>query len=520
MKKVVLLLFCLASLPAFSQFESVDFEQYKIIGKAYSSNIDILSKMTEFNQDIYSVSSDTASDNVLITFWNGEPDVFLSNLQLRAKQMLFDLNESNSLWTKKVNMHGNRVISIDQNLFSNKRNGLYLLDSGTGKYDYHIGKVMQFVWSDSGENWMIFLYRPTKWTWNAYVRKVDLKEKKVLWERDATSKFTWTYLGKLSETKAIFAGDGLHCVNFNDGSGWDYDVETNSFYMDFDPYTHHQENHFSNMVIAEDSMSLYFAAKDRVVKLTEEGELLWETKFDKGFEIGAADLIDNHDNIVFVSKGIINSDVGVLPSVKAYFATLDKNTGEFLHLQEMETKHDKIVDAKVFDNNLFLLVYNGKEKKRCIGKYNLENFNMLAKRSISDIGEEFAYSLGFFNSGVYEKQGDSLVSICATDSTGIYAINGSSVLYFDSKLEKMKTVSIVDLFLFDGECEGLRFFSNMGSTYLTDTNGKLVAELLFSDFFETKSKLIFYNGKKLCEVSKEQLRVLKEKGKAKTLEKK
>lgn len=510
MKRLFVLMLLLSSMTVFAQYKDVGRNQYKVVGKAYDSNIDVLAKMTEFKANIYSVSSIDDSDELLITMWNGAPKVPLSQLQFRAKQAYFDLKEHKTLWTKSVSMIKNNVFSVDKHLYAAKRKDLFLLDSETGKRDFNIGKVEQLVWSDSEAEWVIYLSRSNGLKWGNSLRKIDLKRKRVVWERGVDSKFTWCYVGNLSKKRAVFAGDGLHCVNFVDGSGWNYDITTNEVYILLNSYDRPREDHFSNMLMAEDSASFYFAGEDKVVRLSAFGAKLWETVIEKKYKMGYSMLIDNSENILLISKGFTVCDEGYVSYSKPFFATIDKSTGKFLQFYEMDDKNDKIVDAKVYDNGLFLLVYNMKEKSRYFVKYNIGNFNMLVKRSLTDTDLDMAVAvkIGIIDSGIFQKQGDSLVPFCTVDGSGICTFNQSGVVCFDEKFDNGKMVTMDKLYLYKGESEGMRFYTNMRNIYLTDYDNKLVGELYFPDFCETESSLVFYQDKTLCEISKEQLHAL------------
>lgn len=510
MKRLFVLMLLLSSMTVFAQYKDVGRNQYKVVGKAYDSNIDVLAKMTEFKANIYSVSSIDDSDELLITMWNGAPKVPLSQLQFRAKQAYFDLKEHKTLWTKSVSMIKNNVFSVDKHLYATKRKDLFLLDSETGKRDFNIGKVEQLVWSDSEAEWVIYLSRSNGLKWGNSLRKIDLKRKRIVWERGVDSKFTWCYVGNLSKKRAVFAGDGLHCVNFVDGSGWNYDITTNEVYILLNSYDRPREDHFSNMLMAEDSASFYFAGEDKVVRLSAFGAKLWETVIEKKYKMGYSMLIDNSENILLISKGFTVCDEGYVSYSKPFFATIDKSTGKFLQFYEMDDKNDKIVDAKVYDNGLFLLIYNMKEKSRYFVKYNIGNFNMLVKRSLTDTDLDMAVAvkIGIIDSGIFQKQGDSLVPFCTVDGSGIYTFNQSGVVCFDEKFDNGKMVTMDKLYLYKGESEGMRFYTNMRNIYLTDYDNKLVGELYFPDFCETESSLVFYQDKTLCEISKEQLHAL------------
>ena len=512
MKRLFALMFFLSSLTLFAQYKDVGVNQYKVVGKAYSTNIDVLAKITEFNDNIYSVSSNDGSNAVLITLWKGAPEVSLSQIQYKAKQVYYDLNEHKALWTKKANMLGNYVFPIGKYLYAPKRKNICLVDFETGKKDFVIGKIKQMVWSDSKAGWLVCLDESDGWTWKSSLRKIDLKGKQVVWERDASSIYSWSYLGSLSDTKALFVGEGLHCVNFDDGSGWDYAITTNETFVLLSSYERPQEDHFSNIIVAEDSSSFYFAGMDKVVNLTADGAKIWETEIEKKYKMGYSMLIDDQKNqsILLVNKGFTECEVGFVYDSKPFFAIIDKNTGEIRRFHEMDSKNEKIVDAKTCGNELFLLVYNTKEKSRCFVKYNIDNFDLLAKKSLSDIGEELSFHLGFVDSGLFERQGDSLVPFCV-DSTGLYALEQLGVVYFNRKFDNGKLITMDKLYLYKGESEGLRFYGNQGAIYLTDGDNKLVGELYFSDFSETESSMIFNQGERLYEISKEQLRALMEK---------
>ena len=48
MKRLFVLMLLLSSMTVFAQYKDVGRNQYKVVGKAYDSNIDVLAKMTEF----------------------------------------------------------------------------------------------------------------------------------------------------------------------------------------------------------------------------------------------------------------------------------------------------------------------------------------------------------------------------------------------------------------------------------------------------------------------------------------
>lgn len=480
--------------------------KYVVVGRNLVDDCDITAIKESFETEIYRTMFDSVSNTALITLWKRPGAGIVKNSNYNTKVLYYDLKNQKIKWKKTVNLNDDEIGKIGEYICFEDNEHFSLLDSETGKNKYKLGKNLRTLLYNFKQGWMLCASYNSLLGKSGSIQKIDLNTGEIIWNKETDLDYGLSWLGVINDSIALFVGGGLRGVNFKSGSIWAYTVNTDdSRYLS--RKTEFYIGVYSNIKI-EDSTSLYFAGKDKVAKLGIDGSVIWENELNPN-EMSKSFLGINRNSLLLVNRGCTYGSNYVAPMGAPFFAVYDKSTGVKKYQVDCIKYSNYIIDFYVEDDCLLLLFQN-RFFTQVIGKFRISDGKMLASYTptVTSLDKKSLY-YGFVGSKVYAKQDSAWVNLNQKYPKDVFLVNEYGVLQLDQKLQKKQFFEKKDLYVYEREYEGLRFFKHGDETVLVDSLNREVAVIDFDEIFVTESELYCTKGNSLYIINKFQIPFLK-----------
>lgn len=476
---------------------------YEVVGRNLLTNRDIVAYKEDFKETVHHVSFDTLSNMALVRLWDLGDKNSRKHADYNCVMIFYDLVDHEVKWRKNINLLDDELSKVGRYLFYEEDKTLYLLEHSTGEAKFKIGKRIRPFFYSSDEGWLICAtQRALAWNIKDF-RKVDLNTNQVLWNRKLTPRADLKVLAKTNDSTLLFVGEGIHAVDINNGSGWDYDLVTEE-YEDGRP----RQVRSRPLV---DSTSVYMAGVNHLVKLDHQGQLQWKTELPD--EKTSHSLIGKHeDYIVLVNQGYAECSIFPYQSFwmkwgRPFLAAYDNATGELRYMHERQYMADYALDAKIKNDDIYIL-YADHEGHQSVERYNVIEGNLMKKKEVSQVTIDKVGHLSSFVGPEYFIMVDSVLKpLREIDSLGVYLEADKGIVHFDANLLQAKTIDYDDIYIYMGRHGDLRFFSYHNRVFAYDIDYKEVASFDFHDLYCTESEIYSIKGSTLYIINRDQLRM-------------
>lgn len=300
---------------------------------------------------------------------------------------------------------------------------------------------------------------------------------------------------------------GLHSLNLQDGSGWDYNCITGK--MDYTEaavttavigilagsYMLATGNNLvrdivSNVIV--DGNDLYFASKEKIIRVQKTGEVIWEYPLINDMSSKSSIFLIN-DRVYMVNYGSAFKGDRQIIFGKPFIASFNKETGEREFFTTINVKRDPIKGFYI-TNDTMLLLFNER-----ISLYSMKTGGLIFENSINT--KESGYLNSFIGDNFYIK--DSLL-------TRLNYIDTMKIFVYT---DKGKTLSINKDLSIAGEIDSdklyyqyihyknYKFISNTDNTIVLDENDNVIAEFkLAGEPILAGEKMYYKKEKSLLEI--------------------
>lgn len=280
----------LVSHQVLAQKEITVLANFKEIGKNQITGEPVLANEYIFPERIHDFEIDTVNNYLTIQLRgfskNGK---WLNN---KGYVVRYDTEDKKVLWFEKIAF---QIASIEQygGVTLHTTGGKsYCLDNETGEQIWEVKNSL--VFADPVEQIGIgYKIQASKGSENM-LEGIDLTTGKPLWRREISREYSWNDVFYLNDSTLLIGASGLHTLNIFDGTGWDYNTVTGKkdytasavgtglgivaglLTGTYAVSTGHNlvRDVVSNVIV--DSLNIYFASKEQLVKLSREGEVLWQ----------------------------------------------------------------------------------------------------------------------------------------------------------------------------------------------------------------------------------------------------
>lgn len=507
MKRLFFLtLFELVFLSIQAQISSSYLERYELIGRNLLMNCDITAFKESFGTKIYHTTFDSISNTALITLWQHPGAGIVKNSNYNSKVVYYDLEKQKIKWERSSNLNDDILDKMGSYIFFKDNNCSYLLDPETGKNRFKLGKNLDVLLYYVKDGWVLCATYNNLLGKGGSLQKINLSNNELIWKKDADLDYGLKMHGYLNDSIALFVGAGLRGVNLNTGSMWSYVVNT-----DKSDYLSYKTQLFVGVysdVKIEDSAALYFAGGDKIVKLRNDGSVIWENELVPA-EMSKSILKTTKDYLVLVNHGFSYGSSYLSVMGKPFFSVYDKLDGTLRCNVDCQMYSEFIIDAYCDDDFLYL-IFQDTHLRQMIGKFRLSDGKLVARHVPTGDFKSRGILFKFIGPDVYARQDTILVQLQSIDSTGLYVSNLTGVIYLDKRFGKAQFFENEKLYFFKTEHEGLRFFSHDGKIVAVDAKDRDVATLDFDEIFVTESELYSTKDDALYIINKSQIPFVKE----------
>jgi hypothetical protein len=435
----------------------------KVFGRDFRSKTDVKGIEYGFKDYVQQVGADTASGLITLQILNARDDGKL--LTDDGSFSVYDPAQQRILWTTGINYQNGGVDQVGNVVIkSNLYDGRQILDLKTGSI---LWKTKQpFFYTDPGK--MVGLTYSNVKASKKVLAAIDLKSGKELWTRQLDGDVEWRETLKLNSSTIAVVASGLHTLNIETGAGWDHALVTNG---------KGKASNISSNIVHQGS-KIYFASSERLVCLTESGEVIWSVALTKEL-MSKSHLFIRNNALYLVNRGLINPGSEQIVYGKPFFACYALEDGR----QKFFTPSDKKEFSGLEIRSQAIALISGNS----IMKYSLVDGHLVATQSF-DINKKgalryFAGDLRFpAGQKLYRQTSDSVFhNLVHSDSSKLYVITSmQQSLVLDSQLKLVEEVPYGDLYAHYGSLGDLKLLNNaedVNKTFILDRKNKPQAEL-------------------------------------------
>jgi hypothetical protein len=410
-------------------------------------------------------------------------------LSSKGKYLVYNFKGDSVVWTRKINYNSHSVAENWEILLLKSMVGVVALNKsdGTERWNFE-GNLKYLDWS---RNLGIFTFssRQSASERSKYLGCVDLTCGKCASFLSQDPDLEWNEVLPVSDDEVLLSSNGLHWINFENGSSWDYTAQTKKesfsraiatgilgiglglttgYYLI--PSTDMVSDLNSN-VCFQDS-DLYYASRAEIIRIDRAGNLKWRQPLVKS---------ESSQSALFAEDSI----VCLLNIGTAYMNGVRVLRGRPF-LRGHDVRDGKMLYEKSFQNNESVRGWKLKDAKLYIG-----GKDRVALYDLSGVPEETFLSLNtdamgefrsFLGNVAYIQKDSIYQSVTEVDSLNLYVLTSKDiVLRTDASLNLLDTFEEKELYLLTAQQDGFRFLEKDGKTIVIDENGKALAKLDMND---------------------------------------
>lgn len=468
----------------------------KEIGKNQITGEPVLTNEYIFPERIHDFQMDTVNNYLTIQLRgfskNGK---WLNN---KGYVVRYDTEDKKVLWFEKIAF---QIASIEQygGVTLHTTGGKsYCLDNETGEQIWEVKNSL--IFADPVEQIGIgYKIQASKGSENM-LEGIDLTTGKPIWRREISREYSWNDVFYLNDSTLLIGASGLHTLNIFNGTGWDYNTVTGKkdytasavgtglgivaglLTGTYAVSTGHDlvRDVVSNVIV--DSLNIYFASKEQLVKLSREGEVLWQKTLPSDLT-SKSWIFKSGDNLIMVNRGYAYMGYRQLDFGTPFIASFDINTGSQNYLKTVATEKKDIIKGMDQKNTELLLVFNDH-----VSKYSISDGQLINDQKFNI--EEYGELNYFIGEQVFVERDSLFVSLPNLDSTKnyLYTKNGR-ILVLNSELKIDSEMDAEDIYIYYLNRNEKKFIAKENQTYVIDVEGNKIAK------FSASSRSTFLNGK-------------------------
>lgn len=490
--KTCLLLFIvfLRYTPCLSQSNVILTKVDTIIGKNLLIDHNIKAKKYLFLERLEQVFFDSTSNSLAISFRpttkNGK---YLKN---EGSISLISLSDKDVKWTRKINYLQGGFRQRDSIILLGEKSMNHCLRIADGKTKWKIANSLIYL----NTKQKIGIGYP--FGFDHSIEGVDLTNGIPIWKRTVTSEYGWDNIITLNDSTIIIVAAGMHLINLKSGSGWDYNSITGK--KDYRATTganiagaalgiltgtflistgYNLLSEISSNVLISDS-SIYFASKERIVKLDFNGERKWT--YDLSDEITSKSNLICTDSVIYMlNLGYAFYQNRKVDYGKPFIAAFDKRSGEKIYLTVLSDKKESIKNYEIEKDSVFIVFEN--KFVRCA----LRNGVSGSEKSIhTDNSVKMVRLLG---SNIYLKTDSQYFSIGEDSLIKYVYLNNGETIVLNDKLETVNKIKNDQLVVATYQTEKFAFIRGENSWSVMNNSKRKIAEI------NSLGDVIMSNGK-------------------------
>ncbi|WP_318309274.1 outer membrane protein assembly factor BamB family protein [Flagellimonas crocea] len=462
----------------------VQSELDKKIGKNLGDGTPILAKEYLFEDRVSDFTIDTLSNHIDIQLRglskNGK---WLNN---KGNLLRYDTQTNRVLWSEKVNYQLDKIEQFGGVTLITKSGKTFCLDNATGEELWELKNSIVYV--DRTKK-VALGYRLSNSNKDSRILEgIDLRNGNVIWERYISREYGWNNIYQLDEEALIIVAGGIHTLNIHDGSGWDYDTKTGKkdytasavgtglgvvagiLTGTYAVATGHDLVRDIASNVLKDSLGLFFASNEQLVRLDLKGGLKWQAKLPED-KTSKSEIFKKGEQLFMVNRGFAFMGNRKLDMGIPFIAAFQSGNGMQKYFTEVgEEKDDNILGTKFNGNELLLLFSNR------ISRFDLENGTVLENIPFSEVA--YGGLIHFIGQQVFIERDDHYISLTETDSSKVHVLSKkNSIIVLNSELQPEGQIESSEFYIEYLKWKDCRFLKRDGTTQVIDDKGRKIAEM-------------------------------------------
>ncbi len=495
-KNQIISLGLLVSFQALAQKEITVLTNTREVGQNLLTGEPVKANELTFQDRIHDFQIDTVNNYLTIQLRglskNGK---WLDN---KGDVVRYDTEGKKVLWSERIMFQTESIEQFGSVTLQTTGGKSFCLDNENGNQLWEVKNSL--IFADPVDNIGIgYKFRPSKGKQNI-LEGIDLKTGQPIWEREINREYSWNDSFYLNDSTLLVAAAGLHTINISDGTGWDYSTVTgkNDYTASavgtglgiaaglltgmYSVSTGHNlvRDVVSNIIV--DSLSIYFASKDHIVRLNKQGEIVWQKTLPSDLT-SRSRIFKSDDNLIMVNRGYAYMGYRQLDFGTPFIASFSISSGEQNYLATVSNKKKEIIKGLDQYDDILLFVYNDH-----VSKYSINDGQLIIDRPV-DI-EEHGELNYFVGDQVFIEKDSLFLSLPQMHPSKHYLYTKSgTVLILNSDLEIENKIEGQDFYIYYMNRSDKKFIAKENQTYVIDKKGKKTAE------FSASSRSTFLNGK-------------------------
>lgn len=512
---LAVLIFVFTVLNVFSQNSTTEvLNRNKIVGKDLILQKDILANEFVFNERIYRSYIDSLTGYATLQLRklskNGKV------LSLNGLVVVYDLNNKSVKWTKKIDYSNSSIQQYGDILILSKGNKIFRMNIENGDPMWDIKNDLYYV--DVNKKVGVgYAYNGLTGSIHT-LEGIDLNTGESLWQKELKRDYGWNKIIKTDAPNLLIVAGGLHALNIETGSGWDYETKTGK-----KDYTETVAKNVGGLVLGAltgtyvvssgsnlvsdilsgvivDSTHIYMASKEKLSCINNiDGTVNWSYPLPEN-STSKSSLIVGDSTLVLINKGYAFWKNKTIDFGEPFLLEVNKRTGNEIAFKNLTEKDNPIVDYKIKNDSL-LLLFGDK-----IEYYSLKNKAVTVSKTFDS--ETYGSFRFFIGDQLYAKNTDSAINYSLlADSTHYFVQTAKGkTLKFGTNLSLLDAFDFDDLYLFQKTIKNHKFINQKDQTIILDSNNNPVSELNLSFYFRiVNNKIYETNENSLLEIDLTQL---------------
>ncbi len=359
-----------------------------------------------------------------------------------------DIDKKEVRWQIPVTENPYFNLSTNKLVHQEKREALACYDAATGKQRWK--KAYRLAYASPNYDFAM----------SKLGTALELNDGNIVYKRNFTENDLWNDVQYLDKDNIVIACDGLHSVNLKTGYGWYYATPTfcrdcvagnqideiittaamvtsafltGTIMIWGNPYRtgYNVAGYCSNIIVDEDNV--FFASKDKLLRLNAQGKKVWSVNLPKDSASGSA-IYMMGDKIFFVNKGYGMFNGAPLWRGENFIALYNKQNGSKVYSKGFEAKEHLLSYLISGDT---ILIHGG----NYLHKINCSTGATIAKQATDDATskyETFADPNKYYECS--DGEGMNLIANKYPENHLITQKANGAVL-LDQNLQKIKTIT-------------------------------------------------------------------------------
>ncbi|MFD0835214.1 PQQ-binding-like beta-propeller repeat protein [Mariniflexile aquimaris] len=457
----------------------------KAIGLDIKSQKNIIAKEYIFPNRIHEIYLDTISNYMTLKLRKLSKNGKI--LSTTGDILVFDLNNKQVKWDKKVDFSQGNIHQYGTIITQYVGNKLINLNNNTGEHNWDIKNDLYYV-DPIKKIGIGYQYKGLAGNIHT-LEAINLTNGNALWEKELNRTFGWNKIIKLNDSTLLIASSGLHSINLNNGSGWDYTtvtgkkdytetiaknitgvtlgILTGTYVTSSGPNV--VRDVVSNIII--DSSTIYVASKESISNIYKHnGEIAWTNPLPEDATSKSSIFIK--DSLLYMVNygyaywGNKKIDFGV-----PFIMGVNKNTGEQIFYNTISEKNEPISDFKTHHDTLVISFKNK------LSTYSLRDGSEINSKIFdTDNLGELKYFIG--NHIYIKDNNNSFSQLITLDSTNYFIqTSNRKALMLDLNLTITKQFDFDDLYYSYGTINKCLLLAKDDQTIILDETNQEMARL-------------------------------------------